>query len=138
MGFILNRKPDIVILNAREPELCNMQASLFGIASSINGVACTLVSEEYGVKIVTCIGAIPLMHGIPSSVSRFRKRVFGMNQHLIDLCQPSINYRFPTPFWKEQKESYPGHVCAKIFHPGTRTQFNLVQEICSSSTCGLG
>ena len=124
MGFILNRKPDVVILNAGEPELCNMQASLFGIASSINGVARTLVSEEYGVKRVTCIGAIPLMYGIPCSASKFRKRVFGMNQHLIELCQPSINYRFANPFWKEEDEQgnkikvTPDMYAPKSFTPG--------------------
>ena len=57
IGFILNRKPDVVILNAGEPELSDMATSLFTEASLINSVARTLVSEEYGVRRVTCIGS---------------------------------------------------------------------------------
>ena len=92
MGFILNRKPDVVILNTGEPGLCDMSKSLFGIASYINEVARVLVSEDYGVRRVTCIGAIPLMYGIPCSESKYRKRVFGMNRKLAELSQPNINY----------------------------------------------
>ncbi len=120
MGFILNRRPDVVILNAGEPELCDLTRSLFGIASDIHEVARVLVSEEYGVRRVTCIGAIPLMSGIPCTESKYRKRVFGMNRKLAELAQPNINYRFPNPFWKdEHNQRVTPHMYApKSFTPG--------------------
>ncbi len=120
MGFIMNRRPDVVILNAGEPELCDMSRSLFDIASDIHEVARILVSEDYGVRRVTCIGAIPLVSGIPCTESKFKKRVFGMNRKLAELAQPNINYRFPNPFWKdEHNQRVTPHMYApKSFTPG--------------------
>ncbi len=120
MGFIMNRRPDVVILNAGEPELCDMSRSLFGIASDIHDVARILVSEDYGVRRVTCIGAIPLMSGIPCSELKYRKRVFGMNRKLAELAQPNINYRFPNPFWKDEHDQRvtPHMYAPKSFTPG--------------------
>lgn len=120
MGYILQRQPDIVVLNAGEPELCDKSKSLFHVASYIMAVARKLVGQEYNVKRVVCVGAIPLVHGVPYSESKYRKRVFGMNAHLAHMAQSNIVYRFPNAFWKDENKNRvtPSMYAPSSFIPG--------------------
>ncbi len=94
MGYIRARQPDIVLLNFGEPELCNLGYSTFHIASKYIEVARTLISEEYKVGHVMCVGAIPLSFGIPCTPSRFRKRVYGLNTKMETMTQPRLGFKF--------------------------------------------
>ena len=55
MGFIRERRPEVAVLTFGTPELCDMQHSIFSVAS------------------LDCMAALPVGHGIPCTPSLFRK-----------------------------------------------------------------
>ena len=103
MAYILNRAPQVVLLNFGELELCNLSHSTYHVASAINQIARTLVSPEYGVQHVVCVGAILLHFGISCTPSQYRKRVYGMNTKLAQMCQTNIGFRFFSGFWNDSQ-----------------------------------
>ncbi len=120
MGYIRARQPDIVLLNFGEHELCNMDRSTFHVASRYIEVARTLISEEYRVGHVLCVGAIPLAFGIPCTPSRFRKRVYGFNTKMETMTQPRLGFKFLSQYWKngDGHKVDPNEYAPMSFTPG--------------------
>ena len=119
MGFLRERKPDIVVLNFGEPELRQMHRSMYDVASRVLHVASSLV-DEYKIGHVVIIAAIPLDFDIPCSASKFRKRVFGFNDRLESLTRPRIGLRYMTGFWKDEDGNRvsPSDYAPDSFTPG--------------------
>ena len=119
MGFLRERKPDIVVLNFGEPELCQTRRSAFDVASRVIHIAGQLV-DEFKVGHVVMIAAIPLNFGIPCSANKFRKRVFGFNDKLEGLTRPRIGMRYMTGFWKDEDGNRvsPEDYAPQSFTPG--------------------
>ena len=119
MGFLRNRRPDVVALTFRQSELCDMRWSLFDLASQVHGVACTLVTE-YGIGHVVIIAVIPLCYDIGCSENKYRKRVYGFNEKLEQLACPRIGLRYITGFWKDENnvKVEPSQYAPSSFTPG--------------------
>ena len=119
MSYLQQLKPDVVVLCFGNPELCDMQASPFHVASAVYHVAQTLTSKEFGIDLVVPIRAIPLEWGIPCTESKYRKQAFGFNTHMQGFCQPKIGFKFPSGFWKVNKvKMLPSTLAKKSFIPG--------------------
>ncbi len=119
MGYLSELRPDVVALSFGNPELCDLRASPMCVASSVFNVARTLTSPEFGVDLVIPVGAIPLSWNILCTESKYRKRAFGFNHHMISYARPKIGFKLPSGFWKSgDTKIMPSAFAPKSFIPG--------------------
>ena len=102
LGYIRQRRPDIVMLMFGNVEMCDLGASIYHVASRVHQLAQTLLSDDFKVGYVMCLGAIPLVADILCGLGKYRKRVFGFNTKLTSFASGRIATKRICGFWKDE------------------------------------